>query len=228
MSDEVSEILALISSLEATQAKAVEETAPLLREKEDDCLTAYFKRWAHKKDAAPLVSGNVVFWSWLGSFLGIAILCYIHYEICLKNTEDLMFIVGSFGAQAVLLFAAPKAALAQPWNAVVGNGVSAFAGIASWHLIGQTTGIMWLCGATAVSVAITFMHWTNSLHPPGGATALIAAMDMGRPHQMSFLYIMFPAVLASIVHVAVALVVNNISSDKLRSYPMTWKPFAGM
>mmetsp|Transcript_24380 Transcript_24380/g.45609 ORF Transcript_24380/g.45609 Transcript_24380/m.45609 type:complete len:273 (-) Transcript_24380:143-961(-) len=206
--------------------KAYDPTKPLLREKkEDHCLTAYFKRWQHKRDAPYLQSTHVVVWSWIGSFLGIAVLCYIHYEVCLKYTENLIFIVGSFGAQAVLLFAAPKAPLAQPWNAVVGNGVSAFAGICAWHIVGEGMGIMWLAGAFAVSIAIVFMHWTNSLHPPGGATALIAVMEMKRVHELSFLYILFPAVLASMVHVAVALLVNNISADPLRSYPMTWIPF---
>jgi len=192
-----------------------------------------------------LVSTNVVIWSWIGSFLGIALLCYIHYEICLAYTQNLIFIVGSFGAQvillvgiirtcmpcfcdlfsddidfhqqtfqAVLLFAAPKAPLAQPWNAVVGNGVSAFAGICSWHLVGDG-GVMWLASALAVSFAIVFMHWTNSLHPPGGATALIAVMEMNRVHDLGFLYILFPAVFASMAHVVVALFVNNLSSDKV-------------
>mmetsp|Transcript_26948 Transcript_26948/g.37488 ORF Transcript_26948/g.37488 Transcript_26948/m.37488 type:complete len:252 (+) Transcript_26948:215-970(+) len=220
------EILDLIRKIENDGRKL--ESQPLIRKEEPkDCLTAYFERWAHKRDAPALVSTNVVIWSWIGSFLGIALLCYIHYEICLAYTQNLIFIVGSFGAQAVLLFAAPKAPLAQPWNAVVGNGVSAFAGICAWHLVGDG-GIMWLAGALAVSIAIVFMHWTNSLHPPGGATALIAVMEMNRVHELSFLYILFPAVFASMAHVAVALFVNNLSSDKLRSYPMTWKPFKWM
>mmetsp|Transcript_30240 Transcript_30240/g.49291 ORF Transcript_30240/g.49291 Transcript_30240/m.49291 type:complete len:108 (-) Transcript_30240:694-1017(-) len=85
-----------------------------MRKKEpDNHFAAYFNRWRHKRDAPALVSTNVVIWSWIGSFLGIALLCYIHYEICLAYTQNLIFIVGSFGAQAVLLFAAPKAPLAQ-------------------------------------------------------------------------------------------------------------------
>jgi len=226
----VTEIMELIKKIERTHQNKLNnlERAPLIRnEEEDNLITTYFKRWGHKRDAKPVVSANVVIWSWIGSFLGIALLCYIHYEICLKYTENLIFIVGSFGAQAVLLFAAPKAPLAQPWNAVMGNAVSAFAGICAWHLVGDG-GIMWLAGALAVSFAIVFMHWTNSLHPPGGATALIAVMEMKRVHELSFLYILFPAVFASMAHVAVALVVNNLSADKLRSYPMTWKPFYWM
>jgi len=229
-SPEVSKILALVNSLqkEDVEKNGKGETQPLLRKSlEEPWIVQYFDRWSHKRDANALASMNVVVWSWIGSFLGIALLCYIHYEFCLKYTENLIFIVGSFGAQAVLLFAAPKAPLAQPWNAVIGNGVSAFAGICAWHLVGDG-GIMWLAGAFAVSFAIVFMHLTNSLHPPGGATALIAVMELKRVHELSFLYILFPAVLASMAHVAVALVVNNLSADKLRSYPMTWKPFKGM
>jgi len=50
---------------------------------------------------------------------------------------------------------------------------------------------------------------------PGGATALIAVMEMNRVHDLGFLYILFPAVFASMAHVVVALFVNNLSSDKV-------------
>lgn len=218
------------SGQDSTSKGADENTAlkTLDRDAKKDCITEYFDRMAHERDAKPLVSTNVVVWSWIGSFLGILTLCWIHYEICLKYTKDQIFIVGSFGAQAVLLFAAPHAPLAQPWNAVAGNGVSAFAGIAAWHIVGEWYGNLWLAGACAVSFAIVFMHLTNSLHPPGGATALIAVMQMERVNDLSFLYILFPAVLASMVHVLVALIVNNLSADPARCYPKTWKPFSGM
>ena len=41
--------------------------------------------------------------------------------------------------------------------------------------------------AVAVSVAIAIMHLTRTLHPPGGATALIAVIGGDSVHQLGYL-----------------------------------------
>ena len=74
---------------------------------------SYFQRWAGV-GVAPLCerfSAPVLVWSVIGSFAGILLLCAFHYGIFLQFTDDISGIVGSFGAQAVLLYAAPGAAL---------------------------------------------------------------------------------------------------------------------
>ncbi|MCB1411347.1 MAG: HPP family protein, partial [Rhodobacteraceae bacterium] len=38
---------------------------------------------------------------------------------------DGLILIAPFGASAVLLFAVPNSPLAQPWSAVIGNGISA-------------------------------------------------------------------------------------------------------
>jgi CBS-domain-containing membrane protein len=52
--------------------------------------------------------------SFLGSFTGILVLSLLHYRVALEDDgADWVLIVGSFGAQAVLLFAAPKSVRAR-------------------------------------------------------------------------------------------------------------------
>lgn len=64
--------------------------------------------------------------SLLGGFLGIlGILLISHYFLGPAG----LLIVASMGASAVLLFAVPHGALAQPWAVIGGHAVSALAGV---------------------------------------------------------------------------------------------------
>jgi len=64
------------------------------------------------------------------------------------------------------------------------------------------------------------MHATKTLHPPGGATALIAVIGSNKIHALGFLYAVVPVGLGAVVMLIVALIVNNI--PKNRSYPEYW------
>lgn len=80
-------------------------------------------------DATPVPIN--VFYSLIGSFLATLVLSRIE-KVFLMEHLDLVMIVGSFGAQATLVFAAPHSALAQPWNCIVGNTISATIGVATY------------------------------------------------------------------------------------------------
>lgn len=79
-----------------------------------------------------------------------------------------------------------------------------------------------LACALAVSLAIALMYLTRTLHPPGGATALIAVIGGEHVHQLGFLYALMPVFLGSLLLLIVALVVNNLSTDPKRHYPVYW------
>ncbi len=64
------------------------------------------------------------------------------------------------------------------------------------------------------------MHATKTLHPPGGATALIAVIGSGKIHALGYLYALIPAGLGAVIMLAVALIVNNI--PRSRRYPEFW------
>ena len=61
---------------------------------------------------------------------------------------------------------------------------------------------------------------TNTVHPPGGATALIAVIGGEQIHQLGFWYVLAPAGLGALVLLMVALLVNNLSKDQ--RYPEYW------
>lgn len=84
-------------------------------------------------------------------------------------------LIAPFGASAVLLFAIPNSPLAQPWSALVGNSISAIAAVAVLTVLPAGP---WVPGI-AVGVAITAMLLARALHPPGGAVALLIALDPG-------------------------------------------------
>jgi hypothetical protein len=70
------------------------------------------------------------------------------------------------------------------------------------------------------STAIAVMHATRTLHPPGGATALIAIIGSPQIHDLGFFYVLVPVTLGALILLAVALVVNNL--PKSRRYPEVW------
>ena len=77
-----------------------------------------------------------------------------------------------------------------------------------------------LAAAVAVSFAIMLMHATKTLHPPGGATALIAVIGGKGIYKLGFLYALMPAGLGALILLIIALLVNNISKE--RKYPEFW------
>ena len=64
------------------------------------------------------------------------------------------------------------------------------------------------------------MHLTKTLHPPGGATALIAVIGGQSVHNLGYLYVVMPVALGACIMLVIALVVNNI--PKTRKYPEFW------
>jgi len=110
--------------------------------------------------------------------------------VTLFRAEDLSLLIGSFGASAVLVYGAIKSPLAQPRNLIGGHVISGLVGVACWQVFGAT---LWVAAALAVSLAIVAMLATKTLHPPGGATALIAVIGGAKIHELGFLYAFIPA-----------------------------------
>ena len=79
---------------------------------------------------------------------------------------------------------------------------------------------LWLSAAIAVATAIALMHATQTLHPPGGATALIAVIGGEGVRQLGYWYVLVPCLLGAVFMLVIALVVNNIPRN--RRYPLFW------
>jgi CBS-domain-containing membrane protein len=165
--------------------------------------------------SAPRVSLSEIIWSWLGAFLGIAATASVSF-ILLEDTDQLM-LIGSFGASAVLIYGAIDSPLAQPRNLVGGHVTSAIVGVTAYQLLDAH---IWLAASVAVATAIAVMQATRTLHPPGGATALIAVIGSAKIHALGYLYVIMPAGAGAIVMLVVALLFNNIPES--RRYPESW------
>lgn len=156
-----------------------------------------------------------IFWSWLGSFFGIFAVAYLHHTHFAP--QDQVMIIGSFGASAVLIYGAINSPLAQPRNLVGGHFLSALVGVSCQLLLADQPII---AAALAVSLAIALMQATKTLHPPGGATALIAVIGSEKIHALGYWYAVIPALSGALVMLLIALVINNLA--KSRHYPDYW------
>ena len=152
------------------------------------------------------------FWTFIGAFLGIAAIGYVQRAHI--DALDQVFLIGSFGASAVLVFGAANSPLAQPRNLILGHLVSAVIGVTVYKLIPSE---LWLSSALAVSLSIVAMQMTRSMHPPGGATALIASVGSDRVKSLGYGYVISPVLSGVAILFVVAVLVNNI--PRHRRYP---------
>lgn len=158
-----------------------------------------------------LVDYHEHIWTFIGSFVGIGLIGFLNREIL--SVSDNLFLVGSFGATSVLIYGVINSPLAQPRNLIGGHVLSAIIGVTVAMLIKE----LWLAAAIAVSVSIVVMQITKTLHPPGGATALIAIIGSDKVQAMGYWYVISPIFSGVMILLIVALIFNNMTPN--RSYP---------
>jgi CBS-domain-containing membrane protein len=152
------------------------------------------------------------FWTFVGSFTGIGVIGMLNH---LRFTDaDNLFLIGSFGASSVLLYGCINRPLAQPRNLTGSHLISALIGVTIQLLI---PGQVWLSSALAVSLSIVLMQITKTLHPPGGATALIANIGSEKIRSLGYAYVWSPVLTGVLILLLVALVFNNATAN--RRYP---------
>ena len=183
--------------------------------KEQSFWSGYFAKMKGEIRSPRRVPFSEVVWSWIGAFLGILAVSYIDARVF--EGSDLVMIIGSFGASAVLIYGAIHSPLAQPRNLLGGHFISALIGVSCYKLFPE---LVWLASPLAVATAIAVMHLTKTLHPPGGATALIAVIGSQKIHSLGYFYAIVPAGAGALIMLIVALLVNNIPHN--RRYPDFW------
>jgi len=189
---------------------------PIYPEMEEHAILFYFRKWRGvpgHKNPQKIKSFIATIWSWVAAVFGIGLVAALHYFVL--QPEQLQFIIGSFGASAVLIYGEPKSPLAQPRNLVGGHIVSAIVGcifriICAPHYL-------YLGAPFAVATAIVAMQLTKTTHPPGGATALIAVTSPPLPW-FGFMYVFMPVTTGALAMLLVALIFDNIP----RRYPIYW------
>ncbi len=149
--------------------------------------------------------------SGLGGFLAIA--SVFGLTVTLETAmEARVLLIASMGATAVLLFAAPKSPLAQPWNVIAGHVVSATIGYGVFRVLGGSP----VAAGLAVGLAISAMHALDALHPPGGATAAIPVIAGPALGDYGALFVLFPVAFGAILMVLIAVAFN---------YPLPWRRY---
>ena len=148
--------------------------------------------------------------SGLGAFIAIAMIYVLSSAIVGKEAY---LIVASMGAASVLLFAVPHGMLSQPWPLLGGNLISALVGVSCAMMIPDLV----LASAAAVGVAITAMYYLKCLHPPGGATALVAVVGGEAVHSLGYWYVLAPVFINVMVMFLVAFLFNAMF--QWRRYP---------
>lgn len=165
--------------------------------------------------------GNVcgAIWSFVGAVSGLAVVAAVF-----NNTESIRWhqppaLIASFGASAVLEYNTVRSALGQPRNALLGHTMSALIGVSvsklfQMHLYYDS--VRWVAGAVACGLSSAVMLLTGTVHPPGGASAVLAATEPAIT-AMGW-YFVGLVMWGTTLMLAVGLIINNLQ----RQFPMYW------
>lgn len=148
----------------------------------------------------------------LGGFVGLIAVYFVSHA--LGGPPSALLLIFSIGASTVLVFAVPHGALSQPWPVFGGHLVAALIGITCARLVPDAM----FAAALAVGLSILAMHYLRCIHPPGGATALVAVLGGPSIKAMGFGFVLAP-VLLNVVTLLVAAIAFN-AFFPWRRYPV--------
>ncbi|KAJ8131097.1 hypothetical protein O1611_g2527 [Lasiodiplodia mahajangana] len=181
-----------------------------------------FRNDSEVKRSGPPKTYVPYLWAFVGSFAGLAVLQAIFGQSAYFIERGVPPLVASYGASAVLCFAAIEVPLAQPRAVIGGHFISALTGVifarifSINNLAEHEYRLAWLAASLSTATAIVIMMFTKTTHPPAGATALLPMVE---PTINRLGWYFLPIVLlSSTVMIAVALLTNNIQ----RRYPAFW------
>ncbi len=147
----------------------------------------------------------------------VAMLAVTAASSLVLEPSALPLVSASMGASAVLLFALPGSPLAQPWPFVGSHLIAAVIGVACALWVPDLV----LAAALAVSLSLLAMFLTHTVHPPGGATALLPVVLGETARASGFEFVLMPVAVNVVLVLAMALVVNKLVLR--RRYPA--RPF---
>ena len=145
---------------------------------------------------------------WLRVSIGAAIgltLCLL-LSVQLFPEQTLIHLLGPLAATAVLLFAVPSGALAQPWSVLASYlSVSALA-ITLGHYLGYS---LMTCGLT-LGLSVLCMSILRCLHPPAGALSLCLLVSQELLRQQGYM-LLLPIMGTVSGLLLCALIYNNLT-----------------
>ena len=157
---------------------------------------------SERKDV--LVLSSIV----MASFSSIGLLA------SLDQISDNPYLIASFGATAVLIYGVPDAPFSKPRNVLFGHLLSAIIGVTvsfTFEQCGCMDELRWLACAISVSSAIVMMAVTDTIHPPGGATALTCVMSGFTTLE----FVIRPIMLGVVLMMVIAYIMNALRKDPI-------------
>jgi CBS-domain-containing membrane protein len=186
------------------------------------------KKWQGELGKTPpaMTKPTQIVVSSLLAFVGIQLVALTDYYYLTESfrtdnaqSQPVRMLSGAYAATAVLVYEAYQSPLAQPRNVIGGYLVTSLTGV-SVRLLCQRVGVPdFVAGALSLAVGLAAMNLTKTLHPPGGACALIAVIGGKSVHALGYGYVL-TSVGASLIMVAVAVLGNNLVAS--RQYPLYW------
>ncbi len=131
----------------------------------------------------------------VGGFIALALISYL----ALHGGAPML--LASFGASCAILFGMPDSRAARPRNLVGGHTISAIVAVLTVAVMGCTV----ISIPIAVMASVLLMIATDTLHPPGGATALFGVASAASPG-----YILMPTMVGVAILLIVALITRRI------------------
>lgn len=182
--------------------------------------------------------GNILgaFWSLVGAFCGLAVVAAVFNNTASIQRHAPPAFIASFvseqlsccyisltcwykGASAILEYNAVRSPLGQPRNALLGHTFSAIIGVGVsklFQLHSDYEQSKWIAGAVGCAIASAVMLLTGTVHPPGGASAVLAATE---PAITAMGWFFVPLVMwGATLMIVVGLLLNNIQ----RQFPVYW------
>ena len=129
----------------------------------------------------------------------------------LTRELEVMLLLGSFAASALLVFAYPDSPFCQPRNVIIGHLIGALSGL----FFLQFCHVSWWCDALAVGTAIGAMKLTRTVHPPACSNPLIVFAL-----KPSWTFLLFPTLTGAVLIVLVALFYHNLRREA--RWPKYW------
>jgi CBS domain-containing membrane protein len=99
--------------------------------------------------------------------------CSIGFLAFLADKEQIPLLIAPFGATAAMIYGVPNSQMAKIKNMLCGHLFSAAIGIFCYKFFGGS----WYSVTLGLSLAVIFMLITNTMHPPGGATAVLCIIS---------------------------------------------------
>ncbi|CAH7673297.1 HPP family protein [Phakopsora pachyrhizi] len=163
------------------------------------------------------------------SFTTILLICTVFSTTSLAKLP-IPIVLAPAGAVVISIYGYPLAPVSSPRNVLLGQfWASLVSSIVTKILLDHNTmtvtvergemgrNLVWLAACLSLAITIVVQNITRSLHPPGGATAVLGSVSPGIV-EIGFKYIGLVMAMVLII-LGLALIIQNISR---RRYPMYW------